>query len=316
METHLCFSQNGIFSVVTSSICWKFVKDLTLGMFLLLSPGVLPAGTRLVQWQCQGHNHSEKQRGHPQCCSLPAAWALPVMDTFIYCPFLNEHWKPHCSSPSRNAWKFTGSQRTPWLGGQGITLTEGGSFNPSTALQARGAWLLPHLQLTNCISDVKKQNCISVPAVVQFCLKFHGNVQCLAPNRLSLDQGMGSSLTWLIQEGVFCALPGASRSLTFPSASVSPLPELCLRNEAKVGVCSTESSLAKPGSPSWALFCWAFLWCIPVLAKKVNLLNNEAFKQPGFWMYLGIQCSLWVARTKCRAQYSDLPNTLKCFGAC
>lgn len=112
----LYFSQNWILFVVTSSIYWEFVKDSCWAR-------VLPARTCLVQsvglCQSQGHNHTGERRGQPQCCSLTAAWALPVVNIFIYPPFLSENWKPHCSFSSRNSYKFIGSQRTPMLGRQG-----------------------------------------------------------------------------------------------------------------------------------------------------------------------------------------------------
>lgn len=116
--------------------------------------------------------------------------------------------------------------------------------------------------------------------MVQFCLKFNGNVQ--HPPGLTLDQCIASSLTWLIKADIYCALPGASRPLTFPSAS-SPLPELSLRNKARVGVCSTQSpallSLAEQlGAASWALCCAGP--CCATFQFGPKRLNTEAFKQP------------------------------------
>lgn len=160
----------------------------------------------------------------------------------------------------------------------------------------------------------KKKNYTSVTATVQFCLKFNGNVQ--HPPVLTVDQCIASSLTWLIKADIYCALPGASRSLLSPSAS-SPLPELGLRNKARVGVCSTQSSalasLAEQlGAASWALCC-AGPCCgtFQFGSKRCSCSTLKHWSSHGTvwsggWMYLGIPCSLWLLRTVQSVKLSGL----------
>lgn len=119
---------------------------------------------------------------------------------------------------------------------------------------------------------------ISVTAMVQFCLKFSGNVQFLTPTR-----PRSRSVHWQLEVVdksrylfIYCALPGPSHS----PVPLSPLPGLCLRNKAKVGVGSTQHAAVLTQLCS-ALCCAGPFWgTFQFWPKKVHLLNSEAFKQP------------------------------------
>lgn len=100
-----------------------------------------------------------------------------------------------------------------------------------------------------------------------------------------------------------------------------PLPTAwaVLENKSEVGAGSTQH----PAVLSQLSSVLGLAQKHSILAKKVHLLNSEAFKQPWHCLIRVLNVfrhSMFSVTgedsTKCRAQWSDLPNTLKCFGAC